>query len=107
VAYVPTGALLAGDNWRAGPEVDFRAAQLLVAWYRPLTDARFAGLEPLLRVSWADPDTEQPDDGALLLTPGLNLYVAGRNRFGVNVDLYDPATGESAWSLKVQSALYF
>lgn len=96
-----------GDNWQAGPGTTFRTAQALASWYHPLDGGRIAGWEPVLRVSLADPDSDVDDDGGLLVTPGFNLYVTGRNRVGVNVDVYDPASGDSAWSLKVQSFLYF
>lgn len=99
--------VVAGDNWRAGPETGFVAVQGIASWYRPLEGGRWAGVEPMLRVGWADGDTDQADDAALLVTPGLHLYVQGRNRVGVNLDLYDPEAGDAVWSLKVQTSLYF
>jgi len=96
-----------GDNWKAGPSATFRAAQAIATWYRPVASSRFAAWEPVLRVGWADPDTDGVDDEALLVTPGLMVYVLGRNRVGANVDVYSPAVGDTSWSLKVQTYLYF
>ncbi len=67
----------------------------------------FVAVEPLARVSWADPDADADDDAGLLLTPGLLAYVGGRNKIGANVDVYSPQGGETEWSLKVQTFLHF
>lgn len=96
-----------GDNWRLGPDATFRAAQVLGSWYMPVDAPALAGWEPLFRVGWADPDADVDDDHGLLLTPGVMVYVAGRNRLGTNLDFYEPATGASAWSFKLQAYLYF
>jgi hypothetical protein len=100
-------SVVQGENWLLAPDATFRAASATAAWYRPLASARFAAWEPSVRVGWADPDDGGEDDQALLVTPGVMVYVAGRNRVGLNVDVYDPAGADSAWSLKVQSYLYF
>lgn len=100
-------AAVQGDNWRAGPSVGFRSLHALASLYRPLRGDRLAAWEPVLRVGWADPDLDSASDAAWILTPGLMLYVSGRNRFGVNIDYYAPDTGESSWSVKAQSYLYF
>jgi hypothetical protein len=100
-------AALQGDNWRVGSATTFRATQAMASWFHPFEGRRFTGLEPLLRVSWADPDAEAADDDALLLTPGLVLHVQGRTRIAANVDVYDPAEGDRVWSLKLQTFLYF
>ena len=81
--------------------------QALGSYYRPLAGGRFEGVEPLLRVSWGDPDTDADDDAGIVLTPGIMLYVLGRNRIGVNLDYYSPETGSEELSLKIQSYLYF
>jgi len=101
------GALAGGDNWmaeRASGEVPaFLALQGMAAWYLPVTGRRFAAVEPLLRLSWADPDTGRPDDAGLLLTPGFMLYVTGKNKIGINLDLWSPSSGDAEYSLKIQS----
>lgn len=61
----------------------------LMAWFQPRA-GRVEGVEPVLRLGWADPDTASPRDHGLLVTPGLNLYFSGRNRLMVNGDVYLP-----------------
>lgn len=98
----------AGDNWALGAGRDFLTAQALASYYVDLGRPRLTGVEPLLRVSWADPDGDGEDDVGLLLTPGLMLYFQGKNGLSANLDLYS-ADGEAdaEWSLKVQSYIYF
>jgi hypothetical protein len=104
-------AFVAGDNWRAlDPQLDpatFLTWQAVASYYHPLAGDRIAAVEPLARMSWGDPDRDADDDGGILLTPGVMLYVLGRNRIGVNLDYYAPQSGSSELSLKVQSYLYF
>ena len=104
-------ALVAGDNWLAlDPQLDpatFLTWQGVASYYHPLDGARFVGVEPLARVSWGDPNLDADDDSGILLTPGVMLYVLGRNKIGVNLDYYAPQTGSSELSFKVQSFLYF
>ena len=104
-------AVATGGNWAVSDAADFTAAQALVTYYVPL-EGRLAGVEPLLRVGWASADAldagdpEVAQDG-LLVTPGVMLYVAGKNGVSLNWDVYDPDVGDRAWSFKVQSYLYF
>ena len=95
--------VVGGDNWLAGPDADFLTTQALASYYVPL-GGRLAGIEPLLRASWTRP---AEGESAVLLTPGLLLYVQGRNAIGFNLDRYDPAEGPSEWSFKAQVFLYF
>ncbi len=106
--------LIGGDNWRrlddvSGEEASFLTAQGILSYYHAVQDrANVAGVEPLLRLSWGDPDGEEDDDGGILVTPGLNVYFAGRNRIQVNLDWYSPqGDADAEFSLKVQTALYF
>ena len=120
------GAIVGGDNWRrlrtagggapvdparpgAGPwePASFLAFQAVASYYAPLEGGRFSGIEPLLRVSLADPDQDGHDDGGAVLTPGLMLYVAGRSKIGFNWDVWLPSGGNAEHSLKVQTFLYF
>ena len=104
-------AVVQGDNWKklngAGVASTFKALQGVFSYYAPLTDNRFAGVEPLLRLSYGDPDTGVADDGGVILTPGLMFYVSGRNKIGANVDIWSPQSGDTRYSLKIQSFLYF
>lgn len=100
-----------GDNWQsldgAGDPVPFTAFQAVVSYYAPLENDRFVGVEPLARLSYADPDGDTLDDEAVIFTPGLMLYTAGKNKIGVNVDVFSPQTGDTEYSLKFQAFVYF
>jgi hypothetical protein len=104
-------ALTGGDNWRIldgdGDPSTFMAWQAVGSWYLPLSTERFVAWEPLFRISSGDPNTDVDDDAGLIFTPGVMLYVQGRNKVGFNVDFWSPETGDSEWSLKFQSFLYF
>ncbi len=64
-------------------------------------------VEPVGRVSWGDPDTDVSDDHGWLFTPGFVVYFSGRNKIGLNLDIWSPATGDSETSLKAQAYLHF
>ena len=101
-----------GDHWKAldedGVPGSFVAGQGIVSYYRTVTSlGPFIAIEPVGRVSWGDPNLDEADDQGILVTPGLFLFVAGRNRIGTNLDMYTPTGGPTVWSFKVQSYLYF
>jgi hypothetical protein len=105
------GSVVAGDNWLEldanldpAPFLTFQGA---ASYYYPLEGERVAGIEPLGRVSWADPDTGTDDDGAVVVTPGVMLYLNGRTKIGANLDIYSPQTGDKEFSFKVQTFLYY
>lgn len=104
-------AVVSGDNWRNrddnGVPSGFTAFQAVASYYHAMESARWAGLEPLFRLSYADPDTDAASDGGLVLTPGLMLYVLGKNKVGFNVDVWKPQSGDTQYSFKLQSFLYF
>jgi Phosphate-selective porin O and P len=93
------------------PEAEFVSAQGWVAYRTGRMSSTISALEPLVRVSWADPDVD--DDavglpvGGTLVTPGINLWLGGLNRFGLYYDLWNPDTGESARSFKALFQLAF
>jgi hypothetical protein len=68
----------------------FATAQAMAAWFRPLEHPRLDGVEVIGRVSWGDPDTSLADDAGTLLTPGINVYLFGRNRLSLNWDVFVP-----------------
>lgn len=82
--------------------------QVAVAWFRP-RDGRVEGVEPVVRLSWADPDTGVDQNEGLLLTPGVNLYFQGRNRLMVNADLFVPSASgvDAQYGLVAQFQIYF
>lgn len=104
--------LMVGDNpllmTPAMEPSSMMGAQAAVAWFSPRS-GRIEGLEPLLRLSWADPNTDTDDDEAILLTPGANLYFSGRNRFMVNADVYVPSADglDPELGLRAQFQIYF
>ncbi len=102
---------VSGDNWQnlgaSGPST-FMSAQGIVTFKVPVQDNRFvAAVEPVGRVSWGDPDTDVSDDEGLLFTPGFVVHFVGRNKIGINADIWSPSAGDSEFSLKVQTYLHF
>jgi hypothetical protein len=93
------------------PEAEFVSAQGFVTYRTGRVSSTLSAIEPLLRVSWADPDVD--DDavglptGGTLVTPGINLWLGGLNRFGLYYDLWNPDAGESARSFKALFQLAF
>lgn len=89
----------------------FRAAQGWLAYRTGAVGASVSAVEPLLRVSYADPDAGGPAapdlSGGLLVTPGVNLWLGGLNRVAVNWDAWDPERGDSRGSLKVMFQMVF
>ena len=107
---------LTGRNWKAGDDAVFTAFQLMALWYRPLENPSLAGVEPMLRVSWAstEPGSDANDSGDVtgtVITPGFMVYFAGRNGISANVDYYTSdhlgEAGDSEWSLKLQAFAFF
>ena len=100
-----------GENWKNLTTADpskFVTAQGIVTYLFPIRGNRFvSGIEPVARVSWGDPDTDVSGDDGWLFTPGLVAHFSGRNKFAVNVDVWAPATGDTEYSVKVQSYLFF
>jgi hypothetical protein len=86
----------------------FTTAQIALAYKQPLTSSDvLEAIQPLGRVSWGDPDSDGADDAGWLFTPGLVLFVTGRNKIAANVDIWVPAIGSTEWSFKMQSYLHF
>lgn len=92
----------------AGAMPTMLGAQAAAAWFVPRT-GRVEGVEPVLRVSWGDPDTDVDADEGLLVTPGINLYFTGRNRLMLNGDVYVPSRDglDTQFGLVAQLQVYF
>jgi hypothetical protein len=104
--------LMGGGNWKkltdTNDPTSFLTTQAIVSYYHPLAEGgRLAGIEPVFRASWGDPDTDFDNDGGTLITPGFNLYVLGRNRINANVDVWLPQEGDTEWSFRVMTYLFF
>lgn len=108
--HLQAGAMT-GANWRyipGGTPARFAAAQAIATYKFPVRRAPYAeALEPLIRISWGDPDRSAPQDGGWLLTPGLVWHITGRNKLAANLDAWRPQRGPGAWGLKLQSYLFF
>ena len=102
------GEVAMGDNLAV--DDDFLGAQLVAAWFQPISHARFEGIEFAARASYGDPRRDTSDeDSAWLITPGINLYFFGRNRLMLNWDLFNPS-GErfsSENALRAQAQITF
>jgi hypothetical protein len=69
----------------------FTAFQGIAAYKKALEGNQwFEAIEPLIRVSYADPNTDVDGDGGILVTPGLNLFIVSRTRLSVNADIFLP-----------------
>jgi len=92
----------------AGEAPTMMGGEVVVAWFVP-RNGRFEGIEPVVRVSWGDPDADTDADEGLLVTPGLTVYLSGRNRIMLNGDFYMPAAdgADSQYSVVAQMQIYF
>jgi hypothetical protein len=100
-------AFTAGDNFAAADR--FIAAHAMATWFAPARFGHFEGVEAVARVGYADPRRGVAEDEALLLTPGLNLYLTGRNRLMVNWDVFVPQGDRfsTQHALRVQAQLAY
>ena len=104
--------VVSGENWRleeaSSPGIPrFLTGQAILSRYFRWEGNGWEGVEPVARVSWGDPDRGAEDDGGLLLSPGVFLYVKGKNRIGANLDMYRAGSGIREFSLKLQTYLYY
>jgi hypothetical protein len=104
--------VLAGENWLnldgRGDGSRFVTLQGIATWKIPRKKAgRIGAVEPLVRVSWGDPDRGVSSDGGFLLTPGILFHIQGKNKFGANLDVWRPQRGTTVVGLKAQTYLYF
>ena len=66
-------------------------AHAMLSYFHDLGNTRrIQGVEPVGRISYGDPDDTIDGDEGILLTPGINLYMLGRNRLMFNWDLFLP-----------------
>jgi hypothetical protein len=103
----------AGDNWKVldpttGDPATFWTTQGILAYRFGITDNRYLeSIEVVGRASYTDPDTDVSDNEGLLLTPGLVTYFLGRNKAAINVDIYKPGVGDTEYSVKMMTYLFF
>ncbi len=111
--HVQAGVLW-GENWDSavhGADLPtFVAAQVIGTYKIPVDGNSYVeAVEPILRVSYADPNDEIEDDGGFLVTPGVQFFFVGRNKVAFNVDVFIPEADseETEYSIKVQSSVHF
>lgn len=87
----------------------FTGAQGIAAFFHPIAGSKVEGVEPLLRISYGDADRDRIGNEGWLLTPGLNLYFAGRNRLMVNWDIFTPGDEQfrGANAIRAQAQIFF
>ncbi|HEX6042373.1 porin [Longimicrobium sp.] len=91
---------------------EFLGAQGWVGYRTARVSSAISAVEPLLRVSYGDPDVDDEAEidgtGGTLITPGVNLWLGGLNRIALNWDVWNPqADGETVHSAKVLFQLAF
>ena len=102
IAELTSGSIIATD-------ATFSAAHAIISVFRALGGDRLEGIEFVGRGSWGDPSDEVEEDAGLLLTPGINVYLFGRNMLMLNWDVYVPEGDrfETQHSLKAQARFHF
>lgn len=94
-------------------DAKFFGAQGWLGYRTGRVSERIAAVEPLLRVSYGDPDVDGEAElgdahGGVLVTPGVNLWLGGLNRFALNWEVWSPdGDGERVHSLKALFQLAF
>jgi len=107
--------VIGGDNWRTArlapldtaDVVAFLAGQMIATWRLPLAGRWVSDIEPLARVSWADPNRTLARDEAWLVTPGVVVHLRPRSMFFVNVDVWLPRAGDTEYALVSQMSVNF
>lgn len=106
------GEVSAGDfDPFAGAE--FLGAQGWVGYRTGRVSSAISAVEPLLRVSYGDPDVDDEGlidaTGGTLVTPGVNLWLGGLNRIAFNWEFWNPDVdgAETVHSAKVLFQLAF
>jgi hypothetical protein len=86
----------------------FAGAQVVGSYFSATSGPRVEGVEPMMRVSWGDPDRTVSGDAGVLVTPGVNLYFFGQNRLMFNWDVYLPEGGRDVQHAgRAQANLFF
>ncbi len=88
----------------------FVGAQVMAGYKHLLRANKYMeAIEPVVRVSYADPNDEVKDDGGILVTQGIQTFFSGRNKIALNIDIFFPESVDesTSYSFKAQSYLYF
>jgi len=104
-----------GENWREymtgeTERPDFSAFQVIGAHKHPLQGNKYIeAVEPLVRLGWADMNTDLDNDAGWLVTPGFQIFFAGRNKIAFNVDVWMPEDEnlDTEFSFRAQTYLHY
>ena len=122
--------LVTGENWNGEKtgykrNTDFTqspptfvAIQGILAYTHEVRDMGwFRSIRPGIRVSWADPNTDDAKggmyDAGTVITPGFDFVSNSRNRVAINVDIFVPqdnpniTTDKTEFGTKVQTFMYW
>lgn len=97
---------VAGDRELASS----RAWQVIGAYRLAVPGSEIlAAVEPVFRVTAAEPNTDVDDDEAWGVTPGVQIFFGGRNKLALNWDLvfFSDDQAESVSSFKTQFQVHF
>lgn len=92
------------------PLASMLAWQAIGAWKLPIGGSFFfESIEPLFRVTMADPNTDLDDDSVWGFTPGVQIFFGGRNKLALNWDLvaFGADGVDSENSFKAQYQFHF
>ncbi len=83
--------------------------QAIGSWKVDLEDGYFlTSIEPLLRVTRADPNRDLSDDAVTAFTPGVQFFFGGRNKLALNWDFISLGGGlDSEHSFKAAYQFHF
>lgn len=106
------GQLMAGDNWDpdlgGGDDSSFLTLHGIVGYNLPIYRVPYlVAVEPILRVGWADPETDVDDDEALLATPGVNIFFHPRLKTQIQADILSPGEGDDEVAFRIHTVLEF
>lgn len=100
-----------GENWKedAADPPAFVAAQAIGTYKIPVKNDYIEAVEPVVRVGYADPNTDVANDGGILVTPGVQFFFVGRNKIVFNVDVFLPEAenADTDYAVRVQSSVHF
>lgn len=105
------GEVSAGD-FDPFADAKFLGVQGMVGYRTGRMSSSVAAVEPLLRVSYGDPDRDgdaglEDAVGGTLFTPGVNLWLGGLNRIAINYEVWNPMDGETVHSFKTMFQMAF
>ncbi|MFO7586562.1 MAG: porin [Gemmatimonadota bacterium] len=93
--------LAAGDGFAS-----FVTWQAIASWKLSTEVLGLEAIEPLLRVTWGDPNTDVDDDAGWGFTPGVQFFFHRRNKLALNWDVAsweeDGIRSENSFKAQVQ-----